>query len=298
MAGDQAAVMGELEVDGTYLIASAHKDKVALALPGEEHTAFTGRLLSLLREGVAGGPKLLTVDDLYRQMLAVMKREGLPSPQRRGTKTADHLPIVQNKAFALPSAQELQKRYRRIVAICRGGGKWAGSVDELSEVLAAQEAMLGEHDDDVIRTRQFYAHTIGAAGDPAEAVRQLEDLLAAQLQSIEPDHPAALETRHLLAVSLGEAGARSAAVAILRSVTVDRRRILGPGDEATWRSQHVLARNLAFLGVFEESIAHFKELLSLREGASAPNHRLTQITRRDLEEVIRRRPSKIEHTNV
>ena len=33
--------VGQIEVDGTYVLASAQRDQVALIIRGEEHTAFT-----------------------------------------------------------------------------------------------------------------------------------------------------------------------------------------------------------------------------------------------------------------
>lgn len=99
MADPITEMVGQMEVDGTYVLASAERDQVALVLPGEDHTAFTGRLLHLLRNGVPGGPELLTIDYLYRQLAIKMKAEGLSQPQKRGTATADSLALAENRAF-------------------------------------------------------------------------------------------------------------------------------------------------------------------------------------------------------
>jgi hypothetical protein len=100
MAGPVSEVIGQIEVNGTYVLASAPPDKVALILPGEDHTAFTGRLLRLLRDGVPGGPEFLTIDDLYRQLLTKMTAEGLHTPQKRAIGTADLLALARNQACA------------------------------------------------------------------------------------------------------------------------------------------------------------------------------------------------------
>jgi uncharacterized RDD family membrane protein YckC len=99
MADPVTEMVGQMEVDGTYVLASAERDQVALVLPGEDYTAFTGRLLHLLRNGVPGGPELLTIDYLYRQLAIKMKAEGLSQPQKRGTATADSLALAENRAF-------------------------------------------------------------------------------------------------------------------------------------------------------------------------------------------------------
>jgi tRNA A-37 threonylcarbamoyl transferase component Bud32 len=99
MADPVTEMVGQMEVDGTYVLASAGRDQVALIRPGEDYTAFTGRLLYLLRNGVPGGPELLTVDYLYRQLVVRMRAEGLSQPQKRGTSTADLLALAGNRAL-------------------------------------------------------------------------------------------------------------------------------------------------------------------------------------------------------
>ena len=100
MADPVTEMVGQIEVDGTYVLASAGRDQVALMLPGEDYTAFTGRFLHILRNGVPGGPELLTVDYLYRQLVMKMRAEGLSQPQKRGTSTADLLALAENRALA------------------------------------------------------------------------------------------------------------------------------------------------------------------------------------------------------
>src|SRR5262249_16910550 len=100
MADPVSEMIGQVEVDGTYVLASAQRDQVTLVLPGEKHTAFTERLLKLLHDGVPGGPELLTIDDLYRRLLSTMIAEGLSQPQRRSVRTADLLALARNRAYA------------------------------------------------------------------------------------------------------------------------------------------------------------------------------------------------------
>ena len=117
MADPVTEMVGQIEVDGTYVLASAGRDQVALILPGEDYTAFTGRFLHLLRDGVPGGPELLTVDYLYRQLVRKMKAEGLSLPEKRGTATADLLALAGNRAFAAERrAREAAERRAREAA--------------------------------------------------------------------------------------------------------------------------------------------------------------------------------------
>lgn len=100
MADPASALIGQVEVDGSYVLVSAHRNAVALILEGEDHTAFTGRMLRLLHHGVPDGPELLTIDNIYQQLRVQMKAEGLPQPHSRGTDNANLLALARNRAYA------------------------------------------------------------------------------------------------------------------------------------------------------------------------------------------------------
>ena len=118
MADPVTEMVGQMEVDGTYVLASAGRDQVALILPGEDYTAFTGRFLHLLRNGVPGGPELLTIDYLYRQLVVRMRADGLSQPQKRGTSTADLLALAGNRAFVAErqAREDAERRDRELAA--------------------------------------------------------------------------------------------------------------------------------------------------------------------------------------
>ena len=93
-------VMAQVDVAGTYTLTSAPANRTALIMPGEEHTAFTERLIRLLHEGHPHAGAMLSLGDIYRQLNARLVAEGLPPPQQRGTQTADLLGLVRNRATA------------------------------------------------------------------------------------------------------------------------------------------------------------------------------------------------------
>jgi hypothetical protein len=285
MSDPVAEVVGQIDVDGTFVLASAQRDQVALIVPGEEHTAFTGRFLRLLRHGIVGGPELLTIEHLYRQLLITMKAEGLPEPQKRGTHTAELLALTQNRAFAATAGPVL--RERTAAALEQGeSGDWAQAVDQLQAILAEQSRILGSHHQDTLRTRQFLAHGIGGAGDPLEGAGLLRELLAEQMQRQGADEEDTMRTRQFLAVNLGEAGYRDEAVALLRVLLPDRRRVLGPDDPHTLRTTHMLARNLAITGAADEAAALLREVIAARERALGPDHPHTNRARSDLSALL------------
>ena len=250
--------VGQIEVDGTYVLASAQRDQVALIIPGEDHTAFAGRLLRLLSEGLPGGPEFLTIDDLYRELRRRMKAEGLSEPQKRGTRNADLLPISLNRAFAATARPLLRKRFDTAVVLGRQGN-WTEAAALLRDIAGEQVRLLGADHEDTLRSRQFLAHAVGGSGNPVEAAALLRSLLAEHTRLLGADHPDTMRSRQFLAVNLGEAGYRDEAVTILRVLQPDRRRLLGAEDPDTLRTGHMLARNLGAVGEIAESGVELRE---------------------------------------
>ncbi|WP_219515631.1 caspase family protein [Nonomuraea ceibae] len=102
MADPDTAVLGQLDVNGSYVLTSAQGNQVALKLPGEEHTAFSGRLIRLLREGASDGPELLTLDFLYQRLRHTMQAEKLSVPSRRALQSAGLIALAPNRAAGRP----------------------------------------------------------------------------------------------------------------------------------------------------------------------------------------------------
>ena len=277
-----AELLGQLEVDGSYVLTAAHRDQAALIVPGEEYTAFTGRLIRLLCDGLPGGPDLLTVDDLYKALLVQMKAEGLSVPQRRATGTSGLLALARNRAFGESPVAVLARRAEAAYLGGADGGDWAKAVRLLREALVELERTAGAEHRETLRARQLLAHAVGGTGDPHQAAVLLRALHQEQARVLGEDHQDTLETRQYLSVSLGAAGFRDEAVTILRVLLPDRRRVLGGDDPHTLRTLHMLARNLAATGETAEATALLKELVAARERVLPPDHAHTERARHDL----------------
>jgi len=102
LAADDDALLVQIKVSGTYTMTSAPGNRTALVLPGETNTAFTGRLLGLLRTGIAGAGPVLSLGDIYKRLYAQLSSEGLPLPQQQGTETADLIGLVRNRLALRP----------------------------------------------------------------------------------------------------------------------------------------------------------------------------------------------------
>lgn len=100
LAEEEQQVLGQLEVAGTYTLTSAAGSSVARIVSGEEHTAFTERLLRLLRllrEGDPCSGPVLGIGEVYRRLRSQLRSEGLPEPQQCGTANADLVGLVRNR---------------------------------------------------------------------------------------------------------------------------------------------------------------------------------------------------------
>ncbi|MFD4761852.1 caspase domain-containing protein [Streptomyces sp. NPDC058439] len=97
--GTAAAHAFELaSLGGTYVLASASADEQALAPVGAQYTAFTGELLSFLREGDPAGLPDLTFEDAYRHLRRTLPGQGLPEPHRHLSDRGGELVLVDNPA--------------------------------------------------------------------------------------------------------------------------------------------------------------------------------------------------------
>ncbi|MBO4259621.1 caspase family protein [Streptomyces griseorubiginosus] len=103
MSGDEM-LADQAEIEGSYLLAAAPDNGLALAPPGETHTAFTGELLHLLRDGIPGSARDLDLDLVYRHLRAALGARGLPQPQKRVRNTAGRLILARNHAYRPPPA--------------------------------------------------------------------------------------------------------------------------------------------------------------------------------------------------
>ncbi|MBT2530142.1 protein kinase [Streptomyces sp. ISL-99] len=99
MGGPSQAVKAQTAAGGTVVLTSARDDRVALAPEGDRYTAFTGELLTVLRRGIDGGSRLLTVDHVYEQVKFALALKGRPRPDRTGSDTCGKTVLAVNPAF-------------------------------------------------------------------------------------------------------------------------------------------------------------------------------------------------------
>ncbi|MFJ2177581.1 tetratricopeptide repeat protein [Streptomyces sp. NPDC087851] len=87
-------------MDGAFVLTASPRDRVALAPDGERHTAFTGEMLTLLRDGIEDGPELIDLDTLHRVLEERLRAKNRPLPQRSQENGVGRLPLARNRARA------------------------------------------------------------------------------------------------------------------------------------------------------------------------------------------------------
>ncbi|MFI9509029.1 tetratricopeptide repeat protein [Nocardia sp. NPDC052566] len=85
MGAPSSLVDGQIDIQGTYTIASSARNEPSVAPEGHRHTAFTAALLSTATN------TNLTLDQLYQKIDQALHRDGYPRPQRRSINIAGEL---------------------------------------------------------------------------------------------------------------------------------------------------------------------------------------------------------------
>ncbi|GAA2259563.1 hypothetical protein GCM10009853_010700 [Glycomyces scopariae] len=94
--GGEDGILGQLRVSGHFTLTSSPANSPSYAFAGRHFTAFTELLLRVFEEGVAGAGELLTLNDVYRELVRRARELDLPQPQKCGTHTADMLALAAN----------------------------------------------------------------------------------------------------------------------------------------------------------------------------------------------------------
>jgi hypothetical protein len=66
---------------GTFVMSSTSATRAALAPSNKSYTEFTGELINILKRGIRGGPELLDVQTIYRELKGRLDSQGSPQPE-------------------------------------------------------------------------------------------------------------------------------------------------------------------------------------------------------------------------
>ncbi|MEU2622023.1 NACHT and WD repeat domain-containing protein [Streptomyces sp. NPDC007157] len=100
------------QIDGGFVLAAAAREELALAPKNAVHTAFTGELIRLLRQGDPQAGPQLTLLGTARSLQRTLGEQGFPVPRQRASGRAGDMVLCANPAYRPPadsgSADETQ----------------------------------------------------------------------------------------------------------------------------------------------------------------------------------------------
>jgi Caspase domain len=105
MSSDSAA-LNQIEVGGTYILASTTANRISVSIPGEKYTAFTGELIKLLS---AESKNPIKLGDLYRPLSAAMARRGFPRPKSSTSDSSGQLALRRPLQLGDKSSEAIER---------------------------------------------------------------------------------------------------------------------------------------------------------------------------------------------
>ncbi|WP_238014381.1 hypothetical protein KZZ52_32420 [Dactylosporangium sp. AC04546] len=112
-----ARIADQALVDGAYLMTATAETVLAIAPHGARHTAFTGSLLTAIRDGVADGPDPLDMDTLLHVVQRDLRARRLPLPQGRSRNAGHRIAIARNRAAGRPPAVDAEAEHVALLTL-------------------------------------------------------------------------------------------------------------------------------------------------------------------------------------
>jgi hypothetical protein len=99
MGGSIGAVSA---VEGAYVLTSSAENEPSMAPPEDKHTAFSGVLIRLLRDGLPGAGPYLGFDEAFHHLCRELAAKDLPQPQQAVRNSLSGYAFAPNRAHASP----------------------------------------------------------------------------------------------------------------------------------------------------------------------------------------------------
>jgi uncharacterized caspase-like protein len=127
LGSETSLLQANLDLQGTFAIASAPANQMAQAPPREQYTAFTAELIRTLTNGINNNQAVITLEELYQSVrTAIRNKPNLPEPLRANSEDADRLIIAYNhwsrisaslRNFMAETSQQIEALKRAIPEI-------------------------------------------------------------------------------------------------------------------------------------------------------------------------------------
>lgn len=283
--------LGQIEVRGTYTIASSAAYESSFAPSGQRNTAFTGALLA-----AAGQNPGATLEELFEGTRRLLRGSGHPQPRRRSVNGTDRLALNTPPPTASLLERSLSERTRtlgpdhpdtllaghRLARAYQDENRLEDAAGLFEYILTARERVLTETDSATLATCHCLASVYHEAGRLIEAIDLYERTLHRRESVLSVDHPDITATRTGLAGVYLAAGRVTAAVSLFESLSSDRERLLGALHPDTLATRHCLAASYLEAGRVDTATALLETTLADREKVLGLDHPDTLNTWHDI----------------
>jgi hypothetical protein len=100
MSSAPSLFRANLEMEGTYSIASGPANQPAMAPSGEKYTLFTGEMIRLLNEGLDNKKDVINLKEFFEHIRDNLKKlPDVPEPQSFNIQNADKIILARNRKF-------------------------------------------------------------------------------------------------------------------------------------------------------------------------------------------------------
>ena len=140
MGNEELLLQSQLDIKGTYAIASAPATRAALAPKGERYTTFSGQLLRILREGIDNDKEVITLNEIYESIRDESRRSNGPEPQRANFQDADQVAIAHNRRYKMESGDKIQRKITQLRKDLESHVKLVSDLDRRIEQLESDDA--------------------------------------------------------------------------------------------------------------------------------------------------------------
>ncbi len=102
----------DIDVEGTYVLASSAGDEPSYFLPEDRNTLFTGAMIQLLKNGVESTQEMVSLKDLYEKSKEILVEKSYPSPIPKNNLniSPEKFFISLNPAFSYEKLKEVPKK--------------------------------------------------------------------------------------------------------------------------------------------------------------------------------------------
>jgi hypothetical protein len=97
MGSDASLISSEIEIEGTFSLASSPPNRLSIAPEGAQYTAFTAELIGTLADGIETQKDFLTLDDIYQEVRRRIRfKKDIPEPQCKSVLDGSKIEFARN----------------------------------------------------------------------------------------------------------------------------------------------------------------------------------------------------------